>query len=199
MGGGRARLTSIGIGIVGAGYMGKAHAVAMNAVAAVFDTAQRPSLEILSAISESEAQEKACAFGFRRGTADWRALVEPPEFEAVVIASPQWTPRDIALAAFALGKPVLCEKPLGESLAQCREMTVRRSKAAASTWSVTISFARPLRNLGVRSWHRARSAGSRTSAASTPRSSSPIRPPAPTGARAGAQPAIWMTLRLIRS
>ena len=117
-------MTSIGIGIVGAGYMGKAHAVAMSAVAAVFDTAQRPSLEILSAISESEAQEKACAFGFRRGTADWRALVEAPEVEAVVIASPQWTHRDIALAAFALGKPVLCEKPLGESLAQCREMTV---------------------------------------------------------------------------
>jgi predicted dehydrogenase len=86
-------LTSIGIGIVGAGYMGKAHAVAMSAVAAVFDTAQRPSLEILSAISESEAQEKACAFGFRRGTADWRALVEAPEVEAVVIASLQWTHR----------------------------------------------------------------------------------------------------------
>jgi hypothetical protein len=39
----------IGIGIVGGGYMGKAHAVAMSAVGAVFDTGLRPRLEMVSA------------------------------------------------------------------------------------------------------------------------------------------------------
>lgn len=113
----------IGVGVVGAGYMGKAHAVAMSAVGAVFDTALRPSLEMICTTSEAGAAEKARAYGFRRSTADWRHLVEAPEVEAIVIASPQSTHRDIALAAFALGKPVLCEKPLGQSVAESLEMT----------------------------------------------------------------------------
>jgi predicted dehydrogenase len=115
-------VTKIGVGIVGAGYMGKAHSVALSAVGAVFGTILRPSLEMVCTTSEAGAAEKARAFGFRRSTADWRALVEDLEVEAVVIASPQETHRAIALAAFGLGKPVFCEKPLGEGLHDSREM-----------------------------------------------------------------------------
>ena len=119
----------IGIGVVGAGYMGKAHSVAMSAVGAVFDTPLRPSLEMICTTSEEGAEEKARAFGFRRSTADWRVLVDAPEVEAVIIASPQSTHRDIALAAFARGKPVFCEKPLGSSVAESREMTAAAEKS----------------------------------------------------------------------
>jgi predicted dehydrogenase len=115
-------MTSIGIGIVGAGYMGKAHAVAMAAVGAVFDTALRPRLEMICTTTPEGAADKARAFGFARSTADWRVLVNDPKVEAVVIASPQQTHREIAEAAFALGKPVLCEKPLGIDLADSRAM-----------------------------------------------------------------------------
>jgi predicted dehydrogenase len=113
----------IGIGIVGAGYMGKAHSVAMSAVGSVFDTSLRPSLEMICTTSEAGAADKARALGFCRSTADWRRLVEAPEVEAVIIASPQSMHREIALAAFALGKPVMCEKPLGQNVAESREMT----------------------------------------------------------------------------
>ena len=115
-------MTSIGIGIVGGGYMGKAHSVAMAAVAAVFDTALRPSLEVICTTTEKGAADKARQFGFARSTADWRVLVNDPRVEAVVIASPQETHRDIALACFARAKHVLCEKPLGMGLAQSRAM-----------------------------------------------------------------------------
>jgi predicted dehydrogenase len=115
-------MTSIGIGIVGGGYMGKAHSVAMAAVAAVFDTTLRPSLETICTTTEAGAAAKARQFGFARSTADWRVLVDDPRVEAVVIASPQETHRDIALASFARGKHVLCEKPLGLGLDQSREM-----------------------------------------------------------------------------
>jgi len=116
-------MAEIGIGIIGGGYMGKAHAAAYGSVAALFDTALRPRLEMVCASSEVSAARYQKAFGFARGTADWQALVNDSKVEAIVIASPQSTHRDVALAAFALGKPVFCEKPLGATLADSVAMT----------------------------------------------------------------------------
>ncbi len=109
-------MRDIGIGIVGGGYMGKAHSVAMAAVGAVFNTVLRPRLEMICATSDASAEAYRTAYGFARATGDWRVLVDDPRVEAVVIASPQETHRAIAERALALGKPVLCEKPLGASL-----------------------------------------------------------------------------------
>ncbi|MDE2446840.1 MAG: Gfo/Idh/MocA family oxidoreductase [Alphaproteobacteria bacterium] len=115
-------MVNIGVGIVGGGYMGKAHAVAMAAVGAVFDTALRPSLEMICTTNEAGAFAKARQFGFKRATSNWRKLVEDPAVQAVVVASPQETHHDIALAALANGKHVLCEKPLGLGFEQSRAM-----------------------------------------------------------------------------
>lgn len=105
----------IGIGIVGGGYMGKAHAVAMSVVGAVFETDLRPRLEMVAGSTPESGKRLAAKFGFRRAARDWQELVADPTVEAVVIASPQTTHRPIAEAAFALNKPVFCEKPLGAS------------------------------------------------------------------------------------
>jgi len=115
-------MAEIGIGIVGGGYMGKAHAVAMAAVGTVFETDLKPRLESVCASTPESGARYRDAFGFRRAAADWRALVDDPAVEAVVIASPQATHRPIAEAAFAQGKPVLCEKPMGATLADARAM-----------------------------------------------------------------------------
>jgi predicted dehydrogenase len=115
-------MRSIGLGIVGGGYMGKAHSVAMAAVGAVFATELRPRLEMICATSAGSAERYRAAYGFARATADWRQLVADPAVEAVVIAAPQDTHRPIAETAFSLGKPVLCEKPLGASLADATAM-----------------------------------------------------------------------------
>ncbi len=112
----------IGIGLVGGGYMGKAHAVALSAVGAVFDTTLRPRLEVIAATNPESAERYRRAYGFSRATADWRDLVADPKVQAVVIASPQSTHRAIAEAAFAAGKPVFCEKPLGASLEDAQAM-----------------------------------------------------------------------------
>jgi predicted dehydrogenase len=109
--------------------MGKAHSVAMGAVKAVFNTSLRPRLEMICTTTEKGAAEKARQFGFKHSTADWRTLVEDPSVEAVVIASPQDTHYEIALAALSLGKHVLCEKPLGLTLAECREMVEAAEKS----------------------------------------------------------------------
>jgi len=125
-------MREIGVGIVGGGYMGKAHAVAMAAVGAVFDTVLRPRLEMVSAGSPESAERYRSAYGFNRAAADWQELVADPKVEAIVIASPQSTHRAIAEAAFALGKPVLCEKPMGATLGESRAMVEAAEKSGAA-------------------------------------------------------------------
>ncbi|MBI1172853.1 gfo/Idh/MocA family oxidoreductase [bacterium] len=134
-------MRDIGVGIVGGGYMGKAHSVAMSAVGAVFGTELRPRLEMIAATSAASAEGYRAAYGFARGTADWRMLVADPRVEAVVIASPQETHRAIAKAAFSLGKPVFCEKPLGASLDDSRAM-VAAAKASGCVNMVGFNYIR---------------------------------------------------------
>lgn len=115
-------MSELGIGIVGGGYMGKAHAVAYSAVGAVFETVLRPRLEMVCGSSPGSSERYRAAYGFRRAARDWRELVEDPAVEAVIVAAPQSTHREIAEAAFACGKPVFCEKPMGASLEDARAM-----------------------------------------------------------------------------
>ncbi len=124
-------MTEIRIGIIGGGYMGKAHAVAFGSVGAVFDTALRPKLEMVCATSDESAERYRKTYGFARATSDWQTLVNDPDVDAVVIASPQATHRAIAEAAFALGKPVLCEKPLGATLDDSRAMLAAAEASGA--------------------------------------------------------------------
>jgi predicted dehydrogenase len=130
-------VAEIGIGLIGGGYMGKAHAVAMSSVGAVFDTMLRPRLEVVAASGLASAERYRAAYGFARAAADWRDLVADPGVEAVVIASPQATHREIAEAAFAAGKPVFCEKPLGASLGDAEAMV---AAAEASGLANMIGF-----------------------------------------------------------
>ncbi|MEN8896218.1 MAG: Gfo/Idh/MocA family oxidoreductase [Yoonia sp.] len=124
-------MPEIRIGLIGGGYMGKAHSVAYAAVAGVFDTPLRPVLEMICASSPASAERYRTAYGFHRATDDWRALVSDEAIDAIVIASPQTTHREIAEAAFALGKPVFCEKPLGASLDDSRAMLAAAEAAGA--------------------------------------------------------------------
>ncbi len=122
-------MAEIGIGILGGGYMGKAHAVAMSAVGAVFGTALRPRLEMVCASSLTSAERYRKAFGFQRAASNWQELVEDPKVEAIVIASPQSTHREVTEAAFALKKPVLCEKPMGAALEDSEAMVAAAEKS----------------------------------------------------------------------
>ena len=134
-------MSDIGIGIVGGGYMGKAHSVAMASVASVFDLPRRPRLEVIAASSVASAERYRAAYGFQRGTSDWRELVADPAVEAIVIASPQSTHRDIAEAAFARGLHVLCEKPLGRNVEDSEAM-VAAAKASGCRNMVGFNYIR---------------------------------------------------------
>ncbi len=134
-------MRGIGIGIIGGGYMGKAHSVAMSAVGAVFGTCLRPRLEMICATTAASAERYRSAYGFERSTSDWRHLVADPRVEAIVIASPQETHRAIAELALSLKKPVLCEKPLGAGLADSAAM-VAAAEASGAVNMVSFNYIR---------------------------------------------------------
>jgi len=124
------------IGMIGYGFMGRAHSNAYHRVNQFFDVAYRPVLKAVAARSRDKVDAFARRWGWEQAESDWRKLVESPEIDAIDICSPNNTHYEIALAAAAAGKIILCEKPLAMDLAQAREMTraVEKSGKPNMVW-----------------------------------------------------------------
>ena len=114
--------TTIGVGLIGTGYMGKCHALAWNGVKAVFGDGPRPVLVHLAEVNAALAREKADEFGFERSTGDWRALVADPDVEVVSVTTPNAFHAEMAVAALEAGKHVWCEKPMAVALSDAERM-----------------------------------------------------------------------------
>lgn len=128
---------SIGVGVIGTGFMGKAHSIAYSASASVFGTGLRPRLEIVCDLSPERASQRATDLGFSRYSDDWRKVVEDDKVELVSICTPNDTHAEIAIAALQAGKHVWCEKPMSTSLADSAAMA---EAAAASDGHTIIGY-----------------------------------------------------------
>ena len=112
-------MKTLKIGLIGTGFMGKAHAIAFNAASSVFELPAKPVCELLADADLATAESRARAWGFARATADWRA--------------PNFLHKEMALAAIAAGKHVYAEKPLALSAADADEMVAAAEKAGVKT------------------------------------------------------------------
>ncbi|AZZ90594.1 Gfo/Idh/MocA family oxidoreductase [Hahella sp. KA22] len=121
------------VGLIGSGYMGKAHAIAFRSAPAVFELSADIELDMLADISAEQAAAKAAVMGFKRSTGDWRELVNDPDIDVVDICSPNWLHKEMALAAIAAGKHVYSEKPLALNAADARMMTEAAERAGVKT------------------------------------------------------------------
>lgn len=122
-------MNRIRLGLIGAGYMGKAHAIAYKSVATVFDLPATPVCEMIAATTDDGAAAKAKAYGFNRSTGDWRVLVGDTAVDAVNISTPPHTHLEMALAVIEAGKPVFCEKPLGMTAADSLRLAEAAERA----------------------------------------------------------------------
>lgn len=122
-------MKSLGVGLIGTGYMGKCHALAWNAVAPTFGDVPRPRLVHLAEITEDLAARKAAEFGFAKASGDWRALIADPGVDIVSITTPNAFHAEMAIAALDAGKHVWCEKPMAAVLGDAEAMAeaARRS------------------------------------------------------------------------
>lgn len=106
-------MRSIGIGVIGAGAMGTEHA-------RIFGT--EISRAELIAVADSDLRRASNAAAGAKAMSRAEALIEDPAVDAICIASPDSTHHGLVLAAIRKGKPVLCEKPLAVTSAECLEI-----------------------------------------------------------------------------
>ncbi len=102
----------LNLGMIGYGFMGKAHSNAYCQVNHFFDLQYRPVLKALCARSADKAKAFAANWGYESVETDWRKLIERKDIDVIDICTPNNTHAEIALAAAAAGKMILCEKPL---------------------------------------------------------------------------------------
>jgi predicted dehydrogenase len=111
-----------GIGLIGTGFMGQAHALAFREAPVVFPDGPGTRLEMVADLDPAAAARTAERFGFSRSTGDWRSLVADPRIDVVAIATPNFLHKEMTLAALRAGKAVYCEKPMAPTLDDAREM-----------------------------------------------------------------------------
>jgi len=124
------------IGMIGYGFMARAHSNAYSKVNHFFDLQYRPVLKAVCARDVAKAKAFADAWGYETIESDWRRLIERKDIDAIDICAPNNLHREIALAAAQAGKAILCEKPLSMNTAEGREMTdaVERAGVPNIVW-----------------------------------------------------------------
>ena len=119
----------LNIGLVGYGFMGRAHSNAFRQAANFFDLPFTPVLKALCARTGDRAQAFASRWGYESVESDWRALVDRKDIDLIDIATPNDSHKDIAIAAARAGKMVMCEKPLGRNAAESEAMVAAVEQA----------------------------------------------------------------------
>jgi predicted dehydrogenase len=131
-------MKQIGIGLLGAGWMGELHTGAYKRVLDHFpDLGVRPRLVIAADHTPERAADARDRLGYAEATTDWREVLAHPDVGAVSITTPNFMHREMALAAAAAGKHFWGEKPLGRFPAETAEIAAAAEAAGVMT---TVGF-----------------------------------------------------------
>ena len=117
------------VAMIGYAFMGAVHSQAWRTAPRFFDLPVTPELAVLCGRTVAAAEAAAARLGWAECAADWRDVVTRDDIDVVDICTPGDAHRDIAMAALAAGKHVLCEKPLANTVAEAEEMTAAAAEA----------------------------------------------------------------------
>ncbi|WP_425280227.1 Gfo/Idh/MocA family protein [Micromonospora orduensis] len=118
--------------MVGYAFMGAAHSQAWRTVNRVFDLPARARMALICGRDTGKVADAADRLGWDAYTTDWRDLINRDDIDVVDVCTPGDSHAEIALAALAAGKHVLCEKPLANTVAEARAMTAAAETARAA-------------------------------------------------------------------
>jgi predicted dehydrogenase len=124
----------LGVGLVGFGWLGQAHSRSLRRIPTLFpDRGFDAELVICSDTSAARVDEAVHSFGYAKGSADWRAVIDDPGVDVVFIAAPNMLHLELIEAAAQAGRHIFCEKPVGGTPAQ----TARAERAARRAGVIT--------------------------------------------------------------
>ncbi len=113
---------TINVGLIGYQFMGKAHSNAYRQVGRFFDLPVDVRMKTICGRNEAAVSAAAGQLGWESYATDWRKVIEDPEIDVIDVSTPGDSHYEIAIAAAQAGKAVLCEKPLGNTLAEATAM-----------------------------------------------------------------------------
>ncbi|MFD9193989.1 Gfo/Idh/MocA family protein [Streptomyces phaeochromogenes] len=130
----------LGVGMVGYAFMGAAHSQGWRTVGRVFDLPRRPVLAAVCGRDAGAVRAAADRLGWAAAETDWRALISREDVDVVDICTPGDSHAEIAVAALAAGKHVLCEKPLANTVEEAEAMAEAAQAAAERGQVAMVGF-----------------------------------------------------------
>ncbi len=135
-------MKELNIGLVGAGFMGKAHSNAYRAVSFFFpDLGVKPVMKAICDIDVSLAKQRASDWGWESVERSYKRLCARDDIDVVDICTPNVNHLPVVLEAAKNRKPILCEKPLAKDAAEARKM-LRAVKKARVVHMVSHNYRR---------------------------------------------------------
>ncbi len=122
----------LNIGLVGYGFMGRAHSNAFRKAPNFFPLKYQPVLKAVCGRQFDKTKAFAEQWGYESVETDWTRLVQRADIDLIDIACPNDVHRDIAIAAAKAGKSILCEKPLARDTAESVAMVKAVEKAGVA-------------------------------------------------------------------
>lgn len=120
---------ALNVALVGGGAIAKAHAAALRLLPLYFPDVPPLRPRVLCEATAELALAATARLGFDEGVVGWEDAVRRADVDAVIIATPPDLHRDVALAAIAAGKHVLCEKPLARTAEDAATMLEAADRA----------------------------------------------------------------------
>jgi predicted dehydrogenase len=130
----------LGVAMIGYAFMGAAHSQGWRTAPHFFDLPLRPAMRVVAGRNPDGVATAAEKLGWSESSTSWSELLERDDIDLIDICTPGDSHRDIALAALAAGKHVLCEKPLANSVAEAQEMADAAERAAARGVVAMVGF-----------------------------------------------------------
>ena len=122
----------IGMGLVGAGFVGPHHIDAVRRLGFV-------DVVAVAGSSDESGRGKAEALGVQKGYGSYQALLDDPDVQVVHNATPNYLHYEVTSAALARGKHVVSDKPLAMTAAQAKRL-VNEAQRAGVVAAVTFNY-----------------------------------------------------------
>ena len=143
---------TIGVGVIGFGWMGMAHSRSYRQIPHRFhDSGIQPRLVLCADEVEVRARQAESLFGFERYTTDWQQVIADSDVEVVDITTPNFMHSEIVRAAAGAGKHIFCEKPVGRNPQETADIEAAARQAGVLSfvgynyrWAPLVQYAQQL-------------------------------------------------------